>query len=123
MVREDDKFLRDILVGRFGKEGYKVEAAANWEEAEAALSKEKPHVVLLDLMLPGTNGFEILSILKKKKDTESIPVIVLSNLGSDEDIARAHNLGAKEYMIKANHTPREIVDAVKRTLNESYLHK
>jgi len=123
MVIEDDKFLREILVGRLGKEGYKVAAAESWEEADASLAKEKPHIILLDLMLPGTNGFEILALLKERKDTQSIPVIILSNLGSDEDIERAHSLGAKEYMIKANHTPHEIVDTVKRILGENYLHK
>jgi PleD family two-component response regulator len=123
LVVEDDKFLREILVSKLRKESYTVIDAPGWEEAQLALKEQSPHVILLDLVLPGTDGFEILSLLKQDEKTSSIPVIIISNLGSKDDVDRAMGLGAKEFMIKAHHTPLEIVAAVKKVLDENYLTK
>lgn len=123
LVIEDDKFLRGLLVGKLKKEGYETIEACDGEEGLASTRKDTPHLIILDLVLPGADGFEILQSIKNDPATSKIPVIVLSNLGSREDIDRALGLGAKEFLVKAHHTPQEIVDTIKKVLDSSYLQK
>ena len=85
------------------------------------LEKINPHLILLDLILPGMDGFEILARLKKDPKTSSVPILVLSNLGQKEDIDKAASLGAVDYMIKANFTPGEISERIKSILKKKYL--
>ncbi|MBI2175516.1 MAG: response regulator [Parcubacteria group bacterium] len=87
----------------------------------ALLHKFTPKVILLDLVLPGMNGFEVLERLKKQKDTTHTPVIILSNLGQREDVERARRLGAEEFLIKANFTPGEVVEKVRRVMGKMYI--
>ena len=123
LLVEDDKFLRELLAGKLEREGYTVLGAFDGEEAMQHIKTSRPHLILLDLVLPGMDGFEILTTLKQGTETANIPVIVLSNLGSREDIDKAMNLGARDFMVKAHHTPQEILEAIKKILNETYLHK
>lgn len=123
LVIEDDKFLRELLVGKLKKEGYETIEAFDGEEGLTSAQKDTPHLIILDLVLPGADGFEILQTIKKHPAISKIPVIVLSNLGSREDIDRALGLGAKEFLVKAHHTPQEIVDTIKKVLDASYLQK
>ena len=123
LVIEDDKFLRELLVGKLKKEGYATTEAVDGEEGLDAAKKDPPHLIMLDLVLPGADGFEILQDLKNNPNLSKIPVIVLSNLGSREDIDRALSLGAKEFLVKAHHTPQEIVDTIKKVLDASYFQK
>ena len=88
-------------------------------EGEAGLSKmkeDRPDLVLLDLILPGIDGFEVLSRMKKDPALASIPVIILSNLGQRDDVQKGIDLGAEDYLIKAHFTPGEIVEKIKVTL-------
>ena len=123
LVVEDDKFLRELLVGKIKHEGFTVIEAVNADEAFAAVSKDQPHIILLDLVLPGKGGFEILTELKAQHASASIPVIVISNLGSRDDVDQAMQLGAAEFMIKAHHTPQEIVETIKKVLEANYIGK
>ena len=123
LVIADDKFLRELLVGKLKKEGYATTEAVDGEEGLDAAKKDPPHPIMLDLVLPGADGFEILQDLKNNPNLSKIPVIVLSNLGSREDIDRALGLGAKEFLVKAHHTPQEIVDTIKKVLDASYFQK
>lgn len=113
MVVEDDKFLRELFIRKLFSEGFKVENAIDAKGAFEILERWKPHIILLDLILPGVDGFEILSRLKKDDRFKEIPVIVLSNLGQQEDIDRAMTLGAKDFMVKANFTLEEIIARVR----------
>lgn len=121
LVVEDDKFLRQILVTKIKKEGYSVIEAVTGEEGVAKVVEEKPHIVMLDLVLPGIGGFDVLAKIKGDRSTSDIPVIILSNLGSREDIDRAMSLGAREFMVKAHHSPQEIIEHIQKALEESYL--
>ncbi|NOY35516.1 MAG: response regulator [bacterium] len=121
LIIEDDKFFRDLVANKLGKENFKVLKARDSEEAFKILEEETPSLIILDLILPGLDGFEILSLLKKDKKTSGIPVVVLSNLGQKEDVDKAKSLGAIEFMIKVNFTPDEIVAKAKRALSEQYL--
>lgn len=120
LVVEDDRFLRELLVAKLVREGFSVVEAFNGEEAISQIRKEHPHLVLLDLVLPGIDGFDVLGEMQKDSSLK-IPTIVLSNLGSREDIDKTMSLGAKEFMVKAHHTPQEIVERIKKVLDEHYL--
>ncbi len=121
LLVEDDEFLRQLVAQKLIKEGFDVDAAIDSTAAFKSIEEKKPHVILLDLILPGMDGFEILSQLKKNPANSDIPVIVLSNLGQQEDIDRAMSSGAESYMIKANFTPGEIVQAVRKVIREKYV--
>lgn len=110
LLVEDDTFLQGISATKLSKEGYTVLTAGSAEEAIKRLS-ENPDIVLLDLVLPGGDGYSVLSAMKDKNI--SLPVIVFSNLTSDEDVAKAKEMGAKEYMVKSNFTLEELIEKIK----------
>jgi len=85
-------------------------------DIEHMLNIEKPDLVLLDLILPGIDGFEVLSQMRKESALSSIPVIILSNLGQKEDVEKGLKMGAVDYLIKAHFTPGEIIDKIKSAL-------
>jgi len=117
LVVEDDKFLRELIVSKLTKENYIVLTAFDGEEGIKKIKEEKPDLVLLDLILPGIDGFEVLSQMKRDIIVSSIPVIILSNLGQKEDIEKGLELGANDYLIKAHFTPREIVEKIKQLVS------
>ena len=114
LIVEDDEFLRSLTAKRLEKESYTVVIAADGEQALTALGTEKPDLVLLDLLLPGVNGFEVLEKMDKK-----MPVVVFSNLGQKEDIEKAKGLGADDFLIKANFTLDDVVAKVNDYLKKS----
>jgi DNA-binding response OmpR family regulator len=107
LIVEDDEFLRSLTAKRLEKESYQILIAADGEQALSALVADKPDLVLLDLLLPGVNGFEVLERMKK-----AMPVVVFSNLGQKEDIEKAKGLGADDFLIKANFTLDDVVAKV-----------
>ncbi|HED38490.1 MAG TPA: response regulator [Ignavibacteria bacterium] len=118
LVVEDDKFLRELLVRKLFSEGFNIESAIDSSSAFEILSSWSPQIILLDLILPGEDGFSILEKIKKDNKLKNIPVIILSNLGQQEDIDRAMALGAMDFMVKANFTLDEIVEKVTNALGE-----
>lgn len=119
LVVEDDGFLRGVIAQKLNREGFIVQSAIDAGEAFKSITKNKPQIILLDLILPGIDGYEILDRLKKEDSTKDIPVVVLSNLGQREDVDRAMSAGAVDYLIKANFTPGEIIQKVRDILKES----
>ena len=116
LIIEDDKFLRELLSQKLIKEGYEVIEGVDGEAGLKKISEEKPNLVLLDLILPGLDGFEILSRVKANPQAAAIPIVVLSNLGQKEEVEKALKLGAKGFLIKAHFTPGEIVSKIKAIL-------
>ena len=116
LIIEDDKFLRELITRKLEKEGYETSQAVDGEDGFKKVSSEKPDLILLDLILPGIDGFDVLSIIKKDDQLSGIPVIILSNLGQKEDVERGLNLGAIDYLIKAHFTPTEIIEKAKKVL-------
>lgn len=116
LLIEDDPFLRNLMMIKLQKEGFNVSEAFDGEDGLAKASKIKPALVLLDLILPGIDGFEVLRQLKSNPALNSIPVIILSNLGSRTDIEKGVKMGAYDFMIKAHFTPEEIVEKIKNAL-------
>ena len=118
LVIEDDKFLRKVINKKLSKEGYLVIEAIDGEKGLKATKEEKPDLVLLDLVLPEMDGFEVLDKIEKEPTLSKIPVIILSNLGEKEEIEKGFRMGAKDYLIKAHLTPGEIVDRIESVLNK-----
>ena len=116
LIVEDDKFLRELISQKLLKSEFDIAEAVDGEQGVSAAKAEKPDLILLDLILPGIDGFEVLTKLKENTATSAIPVIILSNLGQKEDIERGLKLGADDYMIKAHFMPDEIVAKVRAAL-------
>lgn len=117
LLIEDDKFLRELMSKKLVNMEYDVVSAVDGESGLAMIKETKPDAILLDLILPGINGFEVLERAKKDPEIASIPVIILSNLGQKEDIERGLGLGAVDFMVKAHFTPQEIVNKLKSILD------
>jgi len=119
LVIEDDRFIRDIFVQKLKSEGFQVTEAVDGRRALELLTAHAPELILLDLLLPDIDGFEILERIKKEPPLAKVPVIVLSNLGDQESIAHARALGAADYLIKAHYTPEEIVAVIRKVLQKT----
>ena len=113
---EDDDLIRRMYEHAFSFEKYNVQTAANGREGLEKIQKEKPDLVLLDIMMPEMNGLEVLDKLKAEEATKSIPVVILTNLAGDHDAEAAISRGAVKYIIKSEHTPKDIVALVKEIL-------
>lgn len=118
LIVEDEKLLRDLLTFKLQAEGFDVSSAIEGNEALLKIEKDLPQLVLLDLILPGLDGFEVLKKIRENPVTAKIPVIIVSNLGQKEEIDRGLLLGANDYIVKTNFTPQHIVDLVKRYLKD-----
>ena len=116
LLVDDDEFLLDMYVVKFKEAGFDIDIAKSGQEALDKLKKNTYSILLLDIVMPELDGFEVLSRLKHDNIANSMPVIVLSNLGQKEDIERGMALGARDYVIKAHFTPTEVVEKVKRML-------
>jgi two-component system, OmpR family, alkaline phosphatase synthesis response regulator PhoP len=108
LLAEDDRLLRKAAEFELRRHGRRVVAAADGEEALRLARQEKPDLILMDMIMPKMQGFEVLQILKQEAGTALIPVIVLSNLGQDRDVQEAMNAGAAAYLIKANLSLKEL---------------
>lgn len=115
LIIDDDPFILDMYVLKFKEMNYAVLTAADGKSGLAKIRKEKPDIVLLDIVLPSLDGFEILQ--EMAKDPPPRPkIILLTNLGQKEDVARGMRLGAADYIIKAHFTPSEVANKVKTVL-------
>lgn len=119
LLIEDDPFLLSMYVTKFEMENFNVITAQDGDKGLKLAVRETPDIILLDLILPEKDGFEVLKGLMADEKLKNIPVILLTNLSQKEDIDRGLELGANDYLIKAHFTPSEVVEKVKKVLNES----
>jgi CheY-like chemotaxis protein len=122
LLIEDDLILQEMYEAKFTMEGFSTLRALNGSEAMALLKDNKPDIILLDILMPEMNGFEFLKNLKKEPRYQTVPVILLTNLGGhgiDGDREMAYALGVRDYLIKSKHTPDEVVKKVKEVLAET----
>lgn len=118
IIVEDDRFLRKVYEEKFkSMEGYETLSAADGVSALDLIRKEHPDLVLLDLVLPEMDGFTVLEKLKVDPELADIPVIILSNLGQEEDLIRGQELGAADYLIKSDVTIKSISEKIKKILS------
>ena len=117
LLVEDDNLLVRLYQDKLERDGYEVDVALNGEECLAKAEEgEKPDLILLDVMMPKMDGFETLKHLKAHPDKKNIPVILLTNLGGEDDAKRGLEMGAVAYMIKSDYTPDEVVTKVKEII-------
>ena len=117
LIVEDDRFLRELIVKKLSnEEDFEIFEAFDGEVGIKKINEVKPDLVLLDLILPGIDGFEVLSRMKEDPELSGIAVIVLSNVGQKEDIEKGLELGAIDYLVKAHFTPDEIIEKIKKVL-------
>lgn len=115
LVAEDDQFYANLYRTKLEKEGFSVIIASNGTETINLLEDNHPDLIILDLVMPETDGFEVLEKLKER-GINNIPIIVLSNLGQEEDVERAKALGAFKYIIKSNVSIHQMVESVEKAL-------
>lgn len=118
LLVEDDPFLLGMYSAKFELENFKVMAADGGEKAVKMALKDAPDIILLDIILPGMSGFDVLGRLKSDKKTKDIPVILLTNLSQKDEIEKGLGMGAKDFLIKAHFMPSEVVDKIKTVLRE-----
>lgn len=116
LLIEDDPFLSSMYSTKFELENFLVYSAEDGEKGLEKAFSEKPDIILLDVLMPKMNGFQVLEKLKANKETQPIPVIMLTNLNQKDDIEKGAALGAVDYLIKAHFMPSEVVDKIKKVI-------
>lgn len=117
LLVEDDPMISTMYQTKFTMEGYHIELASDGAAGLEKAKSMKPGIILLDIILPKLDGFAILRAVKEDPATAKVPVILLTNLGQDEDIKKGRALGADDYFVKSNHTPAEIVEKVRSLIH------
>ena len=117
LIVDDDDFLLDMYAMKFREAGFLVDIAKNGEEALGRAKEVQPDIMLLDVVMPKMDGFEVLRLIKEQNIVPNALIFILSNLGQKEDIERGLKLGAKDYIVKAQFTPSEVVAKVKSFLS------
>jgi len=113
LLVEDDSFLSSLLKNRLQKEGFEIALAKDGEQAISSLKSDKYDIVLLDIILPKKSGFEVLEEMRQDPLLEKMGVIIISNLGQPEDMAKGQQLGAIEYFVKAKTSIDDLVSKIK----------
>ncbi len=112
LVIEDDILLSDLLERKLAADGYGVLRAFDADQARRAIAKERIDAVLLDLVLPGSDGFSLLGEIKRDERVKHVPVVIISNLGQEEEVDKGMRMGATDYIVKANISPAQIVKKI-----------
>lgn len=118
LLIEDDSFLLSMYATKFEMENFQVITAEDGEKGIKLAMKEVPDIILLDILLPKLNGFEVLKEIRANKETSPIPVILLTNLSQKSEIEQGLALGANDFLIKAHFMPSEVVEKIKKILNK-----
>jgi len=119
LIVEDDKFISEVYVTKLLSEGLDAKAAEDGDQALEMMKKEKPELVLLDILMPKMNGIEVFREMKGKEELKDIPVIILTNASEVEYVKEAKKIGTADYLIKSNFTPDEVVSKIKERLNKN----
>jgi len=112
LLVEDEELIIDLLTKKLEREGYQVSIAKDGEEGLSMMKDEKPDLILLDIVMPKMGGFEVMEEMQKDEELKKIPVIVISNSGQPVELDRAKKLGAKDWLIKTEFDPREVINKV-----------
>lgn len=118
LIVDDDPFILDMYILKFKEQGFDVETARDGKGGLDRAESYQPNVLLLDIVMPVMDGFDVLSELKKRGTARNMKIILLSNLGQKSDVERGMELGANDYIIKAHFTPSEVVEKVRDLLKK-----
>jgi DNA-binding response OmpR family regulator len=116
MLVEDDRFLSSLIKARLEKDGFTVIQSFDGDDAIKRLPEERPNLVILDLIMPKTNGFEVLKQISLMPGLERTPVVIVSNLAQDSDIEKAQQLGAKAYFVKVKISIDDLIGKIENLL-------
>ncbi len=116
LIIEDDRFIAKMYQTKLGLDGYQVEVAENGSVGMEKIKSFSPDIVLLDIIMPEMDGFAVLEAIRDDQVINSTPVIVMSNLAQEDHLKRARALGAKDYIVKSQLTPADVVKKIKEIL-------
>lgn len=118
LIVEDEKLVSDLLQRKLTKEGYEVSVAFDGEEGLKMMKKARPDLILLDIVMPKMGGFEVMEEMGRDKKLKDIPVIVISNSGQPVELDQAQKLGAKDWLIKTEFDPQEVINKVNNQIGK-----
>ena len=118
LVIEDDSYLSSLATRRLASEGYNVTAAFDGEQGWQSIQKHAPDLILLDMIMPGMSGLDVLKKVRAEERYRDVVVIIFSNLGQEQEIAEARELGADDFLVKANFTLREVLEKIETMLKK-----
>ncbi|MCX6791263.1 MAG: response regulator [Candidatus Gribaldobacteria bacterium] len=116
LLIEDEEIMSGLLQKKLSDVGYKVTVARDGEEGINLLKQEKPDLVLTDIVMPKKDGFEVLEAMKADPQLSNIPVIVISNSGQPVELERVKHLGARDWLIKTEFDPKEVIEKIKKII-------
>ena len=118
LIVEDDNFVAEVYSTKLLEMGHEVQIAQNGEEGLSLVEKEKPDLILLDIIMPVMGGIEMLEDLRRKEEWANIPVILLTNVGEKDSIQKVRNLGVQDYLIKSHFTPAEVIEKIETIIGK-----
>ena len=118
LIIEDEEIMLGLVQRKLIKEGYEISVAKDGEEGIRVMKEVNPDLILLDIIMPKMGGFEVMEEMNKNKELKKIPVIVISNSGQPVELDRAQNLGAKDWLIKTEFDPQEVIDKVVKQIGK-----
>ncbi len=116
LIIEDEKIICDLLERKLTREGYSVVITTNGIDGLVKMREDRPDIVLLDIIMPKMGGFEVMEEMNKDETLKDIPVIVVSNSGQPVEIDRIKKMGAKDWLIKTEFDPQEVLEKVKKQI-------
>jgi CheY-like chemotaxis protein len=119
IIVEDEEILRNLLQKKLENEGYEVDVAEDGEQGIRKIRETSFDLILLDIIMPKMGGFDVLEAMQKDENISDIPVIVISNSGQPVEIDRAQKLGARDWIVKTEFDPQEVINKVKQQLGTS----
>jgi len=118
LLIEDEEIMVNLLQRKLTQEGYEISVARDGEEGLKLIREAVPDLVLLDIIMPKKGGFEVMEVMQKDKNLKNIPVIIISNSGQPVELDRAKELGAKDWLIKTDFDPQEVLDKVVKQIGK-----
>ena len=118
LIIEDEEIMVDLLQRKLSQENYEVFVARDGKEGLEMIRQVKPDLILLDIVMPQMSGFEVMEEIKKDSEIADIPVIVVSNSGQPVELDRARALGAKDWLIKTEFDPKEVMEKVAKQIGK-----
>ncbi|MBI4101508.1 MAG: response regulator [Candidatus Nealsonbacteria bacterium] len=116
LIIEDEEILIGLLQKKLTVAGYEVALGRNGEEGLKLMRESSPDLVLLDIIMPKMGGFEVMEEMQKEKSLRRIPIIIISNSGQPVELDRAKKLGARDWLVKTEFDPQEVLEKVKKQI-------
>ena len=116
LIIEDEKLISELLERKLNQQGYEAKGALDGVEGLAMMRETKPDLVLLDVIMPKKGGFEVMEEMQKDEELKGIPIIIISNSGQPVELDRAKELGARDWLIKTEFDPQEVLEKVKKQI-------